>query len=236
MALTEAHQRVQALSRLVLRKLRRIDYIHMPLVPGYAETEEAYRQLRGTLALTDSMIRSIENYEHGSSFYKSLKRGFQYINDQAALGLYRSADMYESAATIGTSLKQLHDNPAQGAVGERFENVFLSLSKSKQCLNTRLEQLRGRLKALRAHSEKIDALRAEVRELRFDAEVVAQSDRATESERQNKKNAYTERARAAHAAMKEFLEDKGLVGVLSGVAQEYRKHMEESADLLRHME
>lgn len=225
--------RVEEISRMLIRRFKRMKYKNVDLVPGYEETEKEYRSLRESLHLLDGTIKSLGNYEHGSNIYRNLKKGIQFLNDRASLGIYRNMDIYEEAAEAGSRLSKINGNSKFQSVGQKYRDVYTSVSKSKRCLNTRLAVIRVKLREVKNQIQEIDHLRKRSKNMRYDLEAILQDGGYNDELRDAERSEYEAHAKSTLKSMRHFIEDSELPGLMRDVSKEYKKHMEEVVDLLK---
>ena len=221
---------------MLMRRFKKIKYKNVDLVPGYQETEDEYRSLRDSLNLLDGTIKNLSNYEHGSQIYKNFKRGMQFLNDKASLGMYKNMDIYEDASEMGDQLMRIKGNSKFEAVGQKYKDVYASISKSKKCLNTRLSVLRVRIREIKDRIQEIDHLRKRSKNMRYDLEVILQDGGYNGELRDAEKSEYESHSKSTLKSMKHFIEDSEVPGLMRDVSKEYRNHMEEVVDLLKFLE
>lgn len=228
--------KMQELSKMFLRRFKNIEYRNIDLISGYEKTEMEYKTMRNSVSMIGAMLKTLGNYEHGNKMYKDIKNGLQFLNDKASLGLFKSMDIYEDAAVIGDSVRRLEGNSELSSIGKKYAEVFRLISKSKRCLNTRLECIHVKLRDPKARIQEIDRQRKHVRNMRFDMEMLMQDDGYNGEIKDTEKAEYEDASKSAMDAMREFVSDEALADIIKDVGREYRVHMEECADALKFFE
>ena len=202
-------------------------------MPGYQETEDEYRSLRESLNLLDCTVKNLSSYEHGTNAYKNLKKGIQFLNDKASLGIYRNMDIYEDAAATGEQLMKINGNSKFQSIGQKYKDVYASISKSKKCLNTRLSVIRVKIREIKNQIQEIDRLRKRSKNMRYDLEVILQDGGYNDELRNAEKSEYESHSKSTVKSMKHFIEDSEVPSLMKEISKEYKNHMEEVVDLLK---
>ena len=225
--------RMQELSKMLIRKFRKLTYRNVSLLNGYNEIETQYRALRDGVLQMEGILRNFSNYEHGNLMYKNFKRGWEYLNKKAAISNFKNRDIYEDAALAGETFKGITRNQGLQQIGQKYSDVFGTLSQLKKQLNESLLASKEKLRDLEKTTQRIDASRRQMRDARYDLEVFLQRGGYDEAVRSEREEEYESLAKKAIKEMKEFVEDNKLQSLLKEVTKLQRKHFEEAVDVLK---
>lgn len=228
--MTEEMGKIEAFQKSIMRRIRRVDYKNTPTPPKYDEAEAQYKRLRDFLSQVDALLASLSNYEHGSSLYKNIKMGMQYLNDKTSLGLYKTMDMYESASAVGA-----YASETQGTtpVAQAFQSAFEKMSECKKRLNEGLKPVQGTIKDIRSEIKKIDKIRKDAKNLRYDAEMLSKNKNDSPGEFNSKKEEYEKKAKDALGKMTSFNKDTHADRILKKIYEEHRSFLQESVSLFK---
>lgn len=233
---TDNSTKIKEFTTTVLRKIRKIEYKNIALVPGYERTEEEYLSLRDSLNNANSMIKDLMCYEHGNRLFKMVKDGLQVLSDKSALNVYKSKDVFEDMSSIAKKMSMMNLDSEGRSTASRFSIVYKKISESKKKLNSKLENIRLQLKEKRSKCFNIDRDRKRVKNMRFDLEVLMQDEGYNGEIRSTEKKEFSTFSSKVLKAMVQFVEDTTFSHILSGVAGEYSKYLKETSEILKSME
>lgn len=225
--------KMEEISKMFIRRFKKIKYLNVELAPGYEQTEKEYKSLKDSILLLENSVNSMSNYEHGNKVYKNIKKGLQYISDKASLKMYKNSDIFENAAAVGEGVSKINGNAKFETVGKKFYEIYTSISKSKQCLNTKLSIIKVKIKEMKTKASEIDEQRKQVRNMRYDLEVLLQDGGYNDEIKEVEKEEYNKAAKNTIKAMKYFIDDSEIPQLMKDLSKDYKKHMEETIDLLK---
>lgn len=232
-SMNKGMNKVQELSKSLMRKFRKIEYKNVTLAEGFQEAEDDYRIIRNTSFALDNSLKSFSNYEHGTDMYRRLKQGLEYLNDKTSLKMYKSRDMYEEASTLGEGLKELGGNSSLQKIAQQHSEVFHHLSEAKKNHNRKLAVLKEKLKESKEKSREIDSGRNKLKNLRYDLEMMLQKGKYDEGIKSIKEKEYEHKSKEVLRAMRDFLRENEIGEVMKGVMKEERKYYEEAAAIFK---
>ncbi|KAI5169745.1 hypothetical protein PAEPH01_0964 [Pancytospora epiphaga] len=226
--------KMEEFSKMLMRKFRTLKYEHVNLPTDYTKTEGQYKALRQALCdFEGNVIKNLLNYEHGNKIYKNLKKGIQFINDKASLGIYQSKDIYEEAASLGEEVKDISTDSKYTTMGKKYTEIFGTISKSKKAMNSRMGQSKTKVKDMKGKIQNIDASRKRVKNTRYDLELMFRDSGYNNEIRDSQKKEFDAAVSNCTKAMKKFIEENELPQIMKEVSLEYKKHLEETLDALR---
>lgn len=229
----EAQTRMKSFASLVLRKIRKVEYKNVHLIPGYENTEKEYLAMRNALDETNSMIKSLMNYEHGNRYLKAFKIKVQALSDKTSMNLYKSKDIYQEMALVTRRLGMMNLSSETKSIADKMSGAFLKLADSKIALNERLESVRLQLKEKRKQCFEIDRMRKGVKNMRFDLEVLLQDNGYNNEIRDAEKKEFSSFSNQTLKLMIQFIEDSSVAQILKSIGKEYSSHLKESTDILK---
>lgn len=227
---------IKEFTTTILRRIRKIDYKNVPLMPGFERSETEYVSLRNTLNASNLMIKDLMCYEHGNRFYKAIKDKIQFINDKTALGLYKNQDVYESLALITNRLSLMSVDPEDRAVSNSFSTAYKRISVAKKNLNAKLEEMRIKLKEKRMLAIEIDANRKRVKNMRYNLEVLLRDESYDSEIKEIEKKSFYNYSGHVLKEMVKFSEDSTLADVLKAVAKLHNGYLKEVSEILKPIE
>lgn len=233
---TDNSAKIREFTTTVLRKIRKVEYKNVALVPGYERTEGEYLCLRNSLNSANSMIRDLMCYEHGNRLFKIVKDGLQVLSDKTSLNVYKSKDVFEELSSTAKKMSMMNLDGEGRTTASRFSNAYKKISESKKKLNSKLENIRLQLKEKRSQCLNIDKDRKRVKNMRFDLEVLMQDEGYSGEIRQTEKKEFSAFSSKSLKAMAQFIEDVSLSHTLSNVAREYSRYLKETSEILKNME
>lgn len=229
----QSESRMKSFATLVLRKIRKIDYRNVNLIPGYENTENEYLAMRNALDDANNMIKDLMNYEHGNRYLRFVKNGIQALSDKTSMNIYKSKDIYQELSLITRRMSMMNLNPEAKTTAEAVSNAYSKLAKSKMVLNEKLESIRLKLKEKRKQCFEVDKLRKSVKNMRFDLEVLLQDSGYNGEIREAEKKEFASFSNQTLKLMIQFLEDSSISTVLKSIGTEYSSHLKESSEIMK---
>jgi len=219
-------------SRSLLRKFRKMEFRETKPLDEYDDQEMQYRKMKSSAQKLSDFIKRLKYYEHGNSFFKDLKSGLQYLNDTTGLGMYEKKDLFQEMSELGNILKS-SKSKSMSKLGGKTANVYESISKSKVCLNSKLESIKLKLKEMKSELSLIDRERKRAYNARIDLEYLLKDPGYNDELKETMTSKYEKQASTALEKMKEFCESGDIEDTIREVSKEYMKHLEESAGYLK---
>lgn len=234
---SENTRRIKDFTTTILRKIRKIEYSNVSLIPGYERTEKEYLSLRNNLNDANVLVKDLMSYEHGNRFIKAIKNGLQHLNDKASLTLYKNKDVFESLSSLSKNMGIMSINDEDKKTAERFSCAYRKISDSKKQMNSRLENIRLQLKEKRMQCLDLNKERKKVKNMRFDLEILLQDKGYNGEIREVEKKEFFNYSSKVLKSMIHFLEDNSqLSRILKEVSKEHARHLKESSDALKEIE
>jgi hypothetical protein len=224
--------RMRSFATILLRKLRKVDYKNVNHIPGYEVTEKEYISLRQSLNDANEMIKDLMNYEYGNKYIKMIKSGLQAISD-STVKLYKSNEIYEDLSLISRKIQMISLNSDAKDSAEKFSTAFSKISQSKINLNSKLESIRLQLKEKRKLCTEIDKYRKNIKNMRFNLEVLLQDEGYNGEIREAEKKEFSTSSNQTLKMMLQFIEDAAISTFLKSIANEYASHMKEASEILK---
>lgn len=229
----ENNSRMKSFAKTVMRRLRRLDFKNVHLIPGYEKSEEEYCALKHALNSANIMIKDIMCYEHGNRFLKVLKNGMETLSDKSALNVYKNKDIFEELSMTARRVSMMSIGPECRRSAENFSEAYRKVSESKKRLNSKLESLRLQLKEKRNQCVEIDKSRKKVKNMRYDLEILLQDGGYNGEIRDAEKKEFSTYSMQVLKSMIQFVEDASIGKILASLSKEYAEHLRDASEVLR---
>lgn len=235
-AASEGVTKIKEFATTVLRKIRKLEYKNVQLIPGYEKSEEEYCALKKSLNSANLMIKDLMSYEHGNRFLKVIKNSMEAISAKSALNVYKNKDVFEEMSLMARRMSMMNLDPECKRSAEKFSGAYKRLSESKRTLNSRLESIRLQLKEKRNQCVEIDKNRKKVKNMRYDLEILLQDGGYNGEIRDAEKKEFSATSTQVLKMMIQFVDDASIGKVLKSIAKEYSSHLKETAEILKTVE
>lgn len=230
---TDGMNRIKEFAKVLLRKIRNIEYKNVNLIPGYEKTEEEYTILKENLNTANILIKELMSYEYGNRYLKVIKNGMATLSDKSTLNLYKSKNIFDEVSSLSKRLSMMNVDSECKVTAENFSSAYRKISESKSTLNTKLENIRLQLKEKRNQCVEIDKKRKNIKNMRYDLEILLQEKGYTGEIRDVEKKEFSKESSETLKAMLKFVEDASIGGVLRSVAKEYASYLRETSEILK---
>jgi len=217
----------------ILRKIRKLEYKNVKLIPGYEKSEEEYSSLKHALTSVDVMIKDLMSYEYGSRLLKMIKNGMEKISEKSALNVYKNRDIFEEMSQISRRVSMMSIDSEGRRTAEVFSDLYRRVSESKRKLNARLESLRLQLKEKKQQCSDIDKSRKKIKNMRYDLEILLQDEGYNGEIREAEKKEFSAFSSQVLRSMIQFVEDAYIGKLLSSLSKEYADHLSEISEILK---
>jgi len=209
--------------KFIMRKIKKMDYVHVMLPDGYEETYKRYDNVSGQLDSLEKCTLKLVKSEPESTWANQIANVSLKIMDD---GRPKKKDPYYSIALLAERM---------GETGNGFTEAFYGISDAKKKLADEVKVVLSEIETLKRMKKQIDTLVTEVKVLRYDLEEMHQKGDYAEGTKNMMMADYNNKACDAINKMVDFMGGSGLSGMFMTIATKYKDFVLKEGELLENV-
>ncbi|KAK1347633.1 hypothetical protein LUQ84_002896 [Hamiltosporidium tvaerminnensis] len=202
-----------------LRQMSTMDYKYTKVSEEHEKLEQKYRLLRDFLTVYEASCDKIMTYEHGGKTYKNVMEALEVVGERVNLQAFKVNNIYEQASLVVEKMADIHASDALNKTASDYSKALGEIGHKKTIMNGKFEDQMMELQKIKSRTAFIDKQRNITKNIRFDLEKAYKNDPDGVKIPEDLKNSFQTHLTDTEKYMREFVENKDVIGVINGCVE-----------------